>query len=187
MLNGDVQIFDDLRLRGNHVNQFIVNFVRVDVVHPNPVQAVNLAQLPQQLGKQPLVLREIRAVAAGVLGHHHQFLHAAVRQQPGLVEDVVQLTAAVPTPQVGNDAVGTAVVTALGDFQEGVVLRGGDHPAGFLLRGIDGAKILHIPIFQQGLDGGHDFRIAAGAQNAVHLGQLLENVPLIPLGQAAGD
>ena len=79
------------------------------------------------------------------------------------------------------------VVAALGDFDKGVVLRGGEHTARLLLRRVDGAKVLHFSFFQQGLDGGHDLGVAASAQNAVHLGHLLCNVPLIPLRQAAGD
>ena len=67
------------------------------------------------------------------------------------------------------------------------MLRGGDDPAGLLLRGIDGAVVRHFLLVQQRLNGGDDLRVAAGAQNPVHLGQLLLNVPLIPLGQAAGD
>ncbi len=34
---------------------------------------------------------------------------------------------------------------------------------------------------------GNDFRVASRTQNTVHLGHFLPNVPLIPLGQAAGD
>ena len=37
------------------------------------------------------------------------------------------------------------------------------------------------------VDGGADIAVAAGAQNAVHLRQLVQNVLLVPLGHAAGD
>ena len=132
-------------------------------MHPNPVEPFNFAKPTQKCSQQPLVLREVRAVAAGVLSHHDELLYPAVRQHPGFVEHVVQLTAAIPTPQVRNDAEGAAVVAAFGDFDKGVVLRGGDDPAGLLLRGIDGAVVRHFLLVQQRLNGGDDLRVAAGA------------------------
>ena len=37
------------------------------------------------------------------------------------------------------------------------------------------------------VNGGADVPVAAGAQDAVHLRQLVQNVLLVPLGHAAGD
>ena len=45
MLDGNIQIFDDFILRGNHVNQFVVNFIRINIVYPNPMKAIDLTQL----------------------------------------------------------------------------------------------------------------------------------------------
>ena len=45
MLDGNIQIFDNFVLRGNHVNQFVVNFIRINIVYPNPMKAIDLTQL----------------------------------------------------------------------------------------------------------------------------------------------
>ena len=79
------------------------------------------------------------------------------------------------------------VVAALGDFDEGVVSRRGHDAPRFHFRGVDGAEVHHLLPVQELFNGGNDFRVASGAKNAVHLGYFLQNVPLIPLGQAAGD
>ena len=151
------------------------------------MQSVDLAELPQKLRQKPLVSGQVRSVAAGVLGYHDQLLHAAARQHPGFVKHVVQLTAAIFAPKGGNDAVSAMVVTALGDFDKGIVSRRGHDASRFHFRCVDGAKVHHLLPFQQLFNGGNDFRVASRAQNAVHLGHFLQNVPLIPLGQAAGD
>ena len=148
------------------------------------MQALDFAQLPQQLRQQPLVLREIRAVAAGILGDYNQFLGAVGCQNPGLVQNVVHLAAAVLASQIGNDAEGAAVVAALGNLDVREMLGSGDHPAHFLLRRVNGAEIHNLVAGEQLLNGGNDLGIASRAQDAVHLGHFLEDIPLVALGQA---
>ena len=133
------------------------------------------------------MLREVGAITAGVLGHHNEFLGAIGRQHPGLIQHVVQLAAAVLAPEIGNDTEGTAVVAALSDLDIGEVLRSGHHSPHLFLRGINGAEIHHAVAGKQLFDGGDNLGIAAGAQDTVHLGHLLQDIPLIALAQAAGD
>ena len=186
MLNGDIQIFDDFRLGGHHVHEFVVNFIGIDIVHPNPLEPVDFAKLPQKLGQQAPVAGQIGAVAAGILGHHDELLHAVGGQEPGLIEHIVHLPAAVFAPQGGNDAVGAVVVAALGDLDKGIMPGGGQDSAGLLLRRINGTEFADRIIRKKCLNGRNDFRIASGAEKAVHLGHFLQDLLLIPLGQAAG-
>ena len=116
MLDGDIQVFDDLGLRGDDVDHLLGDLVRVEVVEPYPVDALDFTQAPQQLGQQVVVTLQVQAVAADILGHDDQLLDAVGSQLPGLVEHVVQLPAAVAAPEGRNHAVGAVVVTALGDF-----------------------------------------------------------------------
>ena len=66
------------------------------------------------------------------------------------------------------------------------MLRGGHNPARLLLRSVDGAEIHHLMPGKQLLNGRHNMGITAGAQNAVNLRHLFQNIPLIALGKAAG-
>ena len=54
--------------------------IRINVMDTNPVQLLDLAQLPEQLRQQTLVAGQVGAIAAGILGHHDQLLHAGCGQ-----------------------------------------------------------------------------------------------------------
>ena len=41
VLNGNIQIFDNLRLPGDDVNEIVGHFIGVQVVNPNPGEALN--------------------------------------------------------------------------------------------------------------------------------------------------
>ena len=68
MLDGDIQVFDNLGFGGHGDDEFIVDFIGIDIVDPDPVDSVDPAQLPQKLGQLPPVAGQVRAVAAGILG-----------------------------------------------------------------------------------------------------------------------
>ena len=131
--------------------------------------------------------RKVSTVAAGILGHHNQFLHAAVCQQPGFIQHIIQLTAAVLAPKIGNDAVCAPVIAAFRNFNERIVLRSGDDTSGFLLRCINGAKFRNSLLIQQRLNGRDNLRIASRPQNTVYFRHFRQDLVLIPLGQTAGD
>ena len=187
VLNGDIQIFHDFGFLCHHPDEFIIDLVGIDIVNANPVYPLDFGKLTQQLRKQTFVFRQIRAVTAGVLSHHDQFLHAGAGQHPCLVEHIVHLTAAVLAPQGGDHTVGTAIVAALRDFDVGIMLRSGENPPGFLLRRVNGVKLGNRVSFQQRFDGRYDFRIAARTQDTVHLWHFLDNLVLVALRKAAGN
>ena len=171
-------------LPGDHVDQVVVHLVGVQVVEPHPVEG-QLAQLGKQL-PQPAAAIEIGAVAGDVLGDDDQLLHPPVGQGLGLGEQGLHAPAAVAAPEIGDDAVGAAVVAALGNLQVGGVGRRGHHPGPVLLRVVDVAEAAGMAADGHLLQGGDDVGVAAGAQHAVHLGHLLLQLVLVPLGQAAG-
>ena len=187
MLNRNIQIFHDLRLLGHGLDKLVVDLVGVNIVNTDPVKSFDLAQLMEQLGQQALMSRQVGAVAAGVLRHHNQLLHTGIGQHPGLVEHIVQLSAAIFAPQRWDHAVGAVIVAALCDFDVRIVLGGRKDTPGLFLRGVDGAKIRYALFLQQAFNGWDDLGIAPGAQHAVHLRHLLHDLVLVALGQAAGD
>ena len=77
MLDGDVQILDDLGLLRNGVDQLLSDLVRIQIVEPDPVE-VQPAQLPQE--RRQLVLAvQVRSIPGDILGDDQQLLHAGVR------------------------------------------------------------------------------------------------------------
>ena len=79
------------------------------------------------------------------------------------------------------------VVAALRDAQEGVVARRGEHAAELVDRRVDVVEAADGAARHDGLDRVHNVLVAAGAENAVHLGKLLCHLTLIALRHAAGD
>ena len=129
----------------------------------------------------------VGAVAGDVLGDDDELLDAPLRQDPGLLHHVLHGAAAVPAPELGDDAEGTPVVAALGDAEVGVPGRGGEDPAELVHRGVDVPEAAGPLPGHDGLHRLHDVPVAAGAQNAVHLGQLLRDLLPVALRHAPGD
>ena len=185
MLEGDVQILENLFLPGNDLDQLVRHRLRVEVVEADPVE-VQPAQLLQKVRQvEPAV--PVRAVAGDVLGDDDELLHPPLRQLPCLGQHVLHGPAAVPSPELGDDAEGAPVVTPLGNAQVGIVGGGGEHPAELVHRGVDVVKAPGVVPGHHVLHRGDDVLVAAGSQDAVHLGQLCGNVLAVALGHAAAD
>ena len=184
MLDGDVQVLDDLGLPGDDVDEFVVDLVGIEVVEPNPMEG-QLAELSEELAQTAAAV-EVGAIPGNVLGNDQQLLHAAVRQAPGLLQQGLEVPAAVAAPEVWDDTVGAAVIAALGDLQVGGIGGRGHHTRAILDGMVDVPEVGGGVPLHDGLDGGNDVGVAAGAQDTVHLGQLLQDLILVALGKAAG-
>ena len=187
MLDGDVQILDDLGLLRNGVDQLLSDLVRIQIVEPDPVE-VQPAQLPQE--RRQLVLAvQVRSIPGDILGDDQQLLHAGVRQLPGLFQKALHGAAAVFAPQGGDHAVGAVVVASLRDAEIRIPGGRGQDASPVLGGGVDVAQVAgpQAGASHHLVNGGADVPVAAGAQDAVHLRQLVQNVLLVPLGHATGD
>ena len=69
----------------------------------------------QQLGQQQLA-RGVLAVTGGILSHYDELLDAAVCQRLGLGQHLSIGTGGIRSAQLGNDAIGAAIITALGNL-----------------------------------------------------------------------
>lgn len=185
VLDGDVQVVADLLLPGDGVNQLVGQVVGVEIVQPDPVEG-QPAQSPQQLRQLPLPV-QVHAVAGNILGDDDALLHAVVRQGLGLLQNVLHPAGAVVAPQGGDHAIGAAVAAPLGDAEIGVLPGSGQHPGQLLHRAVDIRKVAALLAVHHLLQGRHDVAEAAGAHDAVDLRQLIQDIGLIPLAQAAGD
>ena len=186
MLERDVEVFDELRLRREHVNQLFADGLRVEVMDTNPVEAIDLAKFTQQLRQLPRAV-EILAIAAGVLRDDDQFLHAVLGERLRLGDQFLHLPAAVMAAQLRNDAERAIVVTALGDLEIGILLRRRQDAARLVQRDADVIEALIFLPVQDLLRRVDNVVIRARAEHAVDLRHLVHDLLLIALGQTAGD
>ena len=149
---------------------------------------IELAQLTQECGKLVLAV-QVRAVARDVLRDDDEFLHARGRKLARLVQKFVHRAAAVTAAQARNDAVGTAVVAALGDAQIRIPWGCGEDARAALLAVVDIAHVTGAQRLRAHhlVDGKGNVAVAAGAEHRVDLRQLMEHIVLVALRHAAGD
>ena len=147
---------------------------------------VQLTQLPQQ-GRQLTLAVQVDAVAGDVLGDDDALLHTGLGQLLRLGQHVLHAAASVLAPQGGDDAEGAAVVAALGDAEVGEVFGRGQHPVKLVDHAVDVAEAAGRAAGDDLLQRRDDLAVAARAHDAVHLRQLVQDLLLIALGEAAGD
>ena len=184
VLNGHVDVLADLRLRRDGVDQLVGDGVGIKVVQADPVE-IQLAQLTQQL-RQLLLAIEVHAVAGDILRDDDALFHAVRRQGTSFGQNVLHGAAAVAAPQLGDDAVGTAVGAALGNAQIGDVGGGRQHAGQLLHRAVDVTEVGAVLAGHHLLHGGHNVAIVGGAHHAVDLRQFRPHFVPVALAQTAG-
>ncbi len=186
MLDRDIQVFYNLGFAGDHRNQIVVQFIRIEIMQPYPADSVYAAKPCKQPGQLPPAI-EVGTVAGQILGHQDKLFVSVLRQGFGLGDDVLHAAAAEAAADFGNDAVGTEIVAAFGNQKVCPGLSGADDPR----RLADGGAV--VPDDTGGLSTGYlfdnlgDAVITAHADNGVHLRKLILHLRLIELGQAAGN
>ena len=115
MLDGQIEIRQDLLVPLHGGDEVVGDALRVSVHDADPLEAGNLVQLVQQL-TDAARLAPVLAVGSGVLGHDDEFFHALTGQPAGLGHTVGHLAAAQRATDAGDRAVVAAIVAALGDF-----------------------------------------------------------------------
>ena len=186
MLDGDIQVFHDLVVACDLVDQLIVKLVGVEVMEPDPANPLDCGKLPAQLGQTAFPV-QVRAVASDILGNHDQLLHAVLRQILRLRHHVFQTAGAVVSANVGDGAEGAEVVAALGNTQIGPAGTGGNHPGDLFHRGVPISEEACLPACQHCIRGFYDIAEASHAQYRVDFRQLLQDRVLVALGQTAAD
>ena len=129
-------------------------------------------------------------VVGRVLGHDHQLAHAVGRQLAGFGHDVFHRLGGVLAAHLRNRAERAQPVAAFGDLQKGEVPRRDPQPVAIVQRPRRG-RLKHRPLLVQPADQpiGHLGHLLAAedAHQVVDLGQRLQQLFLLALGQAAGD
>ena len=177
------------RATGQHLVEFIGEVARVVVEDADPVELFNLVQLAEQFG-QPRPAVEIDAVIGHVLRDQDQLADAVAGQLAGLFDHALDRLGHMLAPHVGDGTEGAEPVASFGDLQVGQVPGRDPQPRAVVLglhrRRAEDRALLVQPA-QDPLGDARDLLAAEDADDLVHLGELLEQDILLPLGQAAGD
>ena len=115
MLDGQVEVRHDLLVPLHRRDELIGDPLRVSVHDADPLDALHLVQLVQQLADAAR-LAPVLAVGGGVLRHDDELLDALTGQPAGLGHTVGHVTAAQRAADGGDGTVVAAVVAALGDL-----------------------------------------------------------------------
>ncbi len=115
MLQRQVDVPADLLALGHRVQHVVGDRGGVEVEQPDPLEAVDRVQLPQQ-PREGAALAPVDAVERRVLRDQQQLPHAPVRERPRLAHDRLGRAAAVRAAQRRDDAERAGVVAALGDL-----------------------------------------------------------------------
>ena len=99
---------------GHGVKQLIAGILGLGRHKADQVVAVDLVQLPQKVRKVP-GLRQVLSVGVHVLAQQGDLLEALRRQLADLLHDLLRGAAALPAPDIGDDAVGAEVVAPIHD------------------------------------------------------------------------
>ena len=115
MLDGQVEVGQYFLIPLHGGDEVIGDPLRVSVHNADPLNAVDLVQLVQQL-TDAARLAPVLAIGSGVLGHDDKLFDALTGQPAGLGHTVGHLAAAQRAADAGDGAVVAAVVAALGDL-----------------------------------------------------------------------
>ena len=139
VLQRQVHVAAHLVQPGHGVQHVVGDRGRVEVQHPDPLDAVHVLQRLQQ-ARQGAALAAVVAVERRVLRDEQQLLDAARGQRVRFLDHGIVRPAAVVPAQRRDDAEAALVVTAFGHLDVGVVAGGGEQPRRFRVVKIRGKR-----------------------------------------------
>ncbi len=190
MLDGEVEVGQDVPRAGHNLQQLVGDVVVETIEEAHPEVALQAVQRAQQGGERRAVA-EVFAVGRDVLRHQVELTRAGREQGTSLPQQGLGGAAAQMPAELRDGAEGTGVVAPLGDFHIG---EGWPREAERGHRFVEGAR-------GQPRRDGHRHGAARGqggqdlgqvvelihAQEGVHLRKGLGHPPAVALGHAARD
>ena len=185
MLQRNINILAHLVTFGEGCNQFIRKVVGIQIHNANPLDAIKLVQVTQQL-RQKQLAGEILTITCGILRHYNQLFDTMSSQASCLCHNIFIRTAGVGTAQLRNNAVGAAVVAALGNFQIRHVIRRSQHSWRCLyIFAFQLLQMLKALACHYLVDNPTDIGKAIGADDSVNLRHAFEKLVCIALAKTA--
>jgi len=192
VLEGDIEVWKDLRRIRHQIDQAGGDRPRVGVHQPDPGHVRHsLHQFFQQVG-QAVLEAQIVAVIGQVLGDQNQLFDTHVAQAAGFIEDRRRRPADCRAFDHGDGAEGARAAAAIGDLEVGAgpLAGGAQHAA--LVRA-DGGRLVRQVVERfrvaapaQATHQIDDVHPAPGADHAVQAGHFLHQGLPVTLRQAAG-
>ena len=130
VLQGYIKIFADVRLFTHHAQQVPWEVGRIGIMQANPLHSWNVGHTFHQFSNVLLTVN-VNTIVRQFLGNDIQLLHALANQPAHLVKDFLHGTALVTPRNERNSTVSAMAVTALADFQVGIVPRGSQNALEF--------------------------------------------------------
>jgi hypothetical protein len=118
VLERQVEIFADVVVLRDRLEQFAGDAVGISVEKTEPLEVRDAGE-PIEEGGETVAEAEVFAVAGGVLADESDFADAAGNELLGFGNDGFEAAGTEFAAQVGDDAEGTGMVAALGDFDVG--------------------------------------------------------------------
>ena len=109
----------DLLTVTHRLDQVIGQILRVGCHETDALQSLNLINLAEKLGKCHRLL-QVLSVGVDVLSQQHDLHNAVCYQSLDLIDDILRLSAALPSAHVRHDAVAAEVVAAKHDVDTGL-------------------------------------------------------------------
>ena len=125
VLQGHVEIFADVVVLRDGVEQFAGDAIRIGVEEAQPAKAFDTGERFEQ-EREAVFDAEVFAVAGRVLADEGDFLDAACDELLCFGDDGLEAARAELAAQIGNDAEGAGMVAAFSDLDVGRCAAGGD-------------------------------------------------------------
>ncbi len=186
MLDRQIEIPADFRLRGHGFEQLRIDFLGITVQNADPDQFRDLRELPKE-DVQALFPVKIRAVHGCLLRDEDELRHPVRRERPRFGKQLLHRNAPVSPADARNHAVGTELVAALGDLEIRVMAAGRDHAAKVSFHRPALVQNVRVPFaLQRRQNRVRDHIEGRRADQRVHLGHLGKDLLPVALRQAAG-
>ena len=185
VLEREINVFDDLRLRGKDLDEFVAEIFRIAVEHTDPRYFFNLGELPQETCKHRFAV-EIEPIVRAVLRDENELAYTALRQLPRLGYDVLHRAAAEPAADERDRTERAAVIAALRDFHIGGIVR--RRPQARCICVVDGivlARNHKAASLQRLLDNLHDAAPRPRSDDGVRLRDLVEELLTVSLTETS--
>ena len=184
MLDRHVDILGDVVMAANRVQQFVAHAVRIAIQQTDAADALHRRQLLQQRRKHGLFV-QIQAVFARILRDQDHFLDTARRQRLDLFHDFGHWAAFQVAADIGNRAIGTAVIASLGNLDICIIPRRREQAVCIVARDLCRVVLLR-PFAAQRLFHSCDNLVLRGhAQKGVHFREVFRQFPAVSPGQTA--